>query len=333
MIQVILLILKIIGITLLAILCLLLFVLALVLFVPVFYKVKIVHNPQKTQVKARVSFLFPLLQVCLDYTEKISYAVRIFGISLLDSEKAKTEKRKEKKQKAKSGKKKSAKPEKTEKVIKPDDTRNQDTGKKPERTVKPGKWDKQKTKDKPESKRNHKEKTEHNDNPETKTDSGKEKTQEEPPTGFFKKLGSKIKKIRNTISSIRQKTGRLLRQKDEFVHFLKKTETKRAVAVVWQNLKRLLKHILPRKIKGYVAYGADNPATTGQVIGLISVLYAKTGKLLELRPNFEEKQLEADVELKGRIQVFTLLLIAGKVFFNKELRQAVKEVKNIKETE
>ena len=58
MIQILLLILKIIGITLLVVLGLILLVLALVLFVPVFYRVRIVHNPEKTQINGRVSFLF-----------------------------------------------------------------------------------------------------------------------------------------------------------------------------------------------------------------------------------------------------------------------------------
>lgn len=305
MIQVILLILKMIGITLLAILGLVLFILALVLFVPVFYKAEIIHNPQKTQVKAGASFLFPLLSVRLEYMEKMRYAVRIFGISLLSSEKSPKENRKKSKSKKEKQKKNKS-------------------GKRPERSEKPNKL---KTKDKSQSR------PESKSTAETKENFQKTETKEKSRSGFFEKIKSKIKKIRNTIGSIRQKLGRLLRQKEEFVQFLKKPETKQAIAVVWQNLKRLLKHILPRKIKGYVAYGADNPATTGQVIGLISALYAKTGKLLELRPNFEEKQLEADVAFKGRIQLFTLLLIAGKVFFNKELRQAVKEVKKIKETE
>lgn len=334
MIQVILFILKIIGITLLTILCLVLFILALVLFVPVFYKVKIVHNPQKTQIRAGASFLFPLLWIRFEYMKKISYAVRIFGFALIDSEKSKEQKKEKqkKKQKEKSGrkKKKAANPEKKEKtkqVIKPDDTRNQDTGRKPEETEKPEKQNKLKTKDKsqrrPESK----------STAETNKNFQKTETKEKSRSSFFEKIKSKIEKIRNTISSIVQKIRRLLHQKDELFGILGKPETKRAIVFVWQKLKQLLRHILPRKIKGYIAYGADNPATTGQVIGVISVLYAKTGKLLELRPNFEEKQLEADVELKGRMQIFTLLLIAGKVYFNKELRQAVKEIKNIKEPE
>lgn len=296
MIQVILLILKIIGGTLLTILCLMLFMVALVLFVPVFYRVKLVHHPEKTQIKAGVRFLFPFLLVTLEYLNKISYNVRIFGVSILNSEK----------EKKKKGKKKS----KTEiKERKTEAEQEKDAGKKGESNIK------QSFVETPAC--------------------GETQTSEKKRSFgiFLKKIKSKIQKIRNTISSIAKKIRRLLRQKEELFRILQKPETKRALAFVWNKLKHLLRHILPRKIRGYVAYGADNPATTGQVLGMVSILYAKTGMLLELRPNFEEKQLEADVELKGRIQLFTLLLIAGKVFFHKELRQAVKEVKHSKESE
>lgn len=42
---------------------------------------------------------------------------------------------------------------------------------------------------------------------------------------------------------------------------------------------RTLKHILPRKVKGYVHYGMDEPYKTGQVTGYLSYcrLYIKKG--------------------------------------------------------
>ena len=114
MIHILLLILKIIGITILAVLGLILLVLALVLFVPVFYRVKIIHNPRQTKVSAKVSFLWPVVSVAVQYLKKLSYTVRIFGIPILDSEKPK----KEKKPKVKKEKPKKEKlPEKPEKRL------------------------------------------------------------------------------------------------------------------------------------------------------------------------------------------------------------------------
>ncbi|MBQ8632198.1 MAG: hypothetical protein IJ420_01165 [Lachnospiraceae bacterium] len=311
MIQILLLILKIIGITILAILGLILLVLALVLFVPIFYKVRIIHNPKETKITGKVSFLWPAIVVVVQYFKKLSYRVKIFGISLLDSEKPKKEKKpkkkKEKKKKVQSGDAKETMTE--EDSFAPSEN--------------PGALPK--------------EEPEEDNSSETvvaESESFEEQTQDkEKRPGIFAKIKAKIQKLRETISKTIAKIKRLLHQKDEVLRILGKPETKTAMKFVWSKLGRLLKHILPRKIKGYVAYGADNPATTGQVLGVLSVLYARTGKLLEIRPNFTEKQLECDVLIKGRIQVFTLLVIAVKVVLNKELRQVIKEFKGIKEIE
>lgn len=320
MIQIFLLILKIIGITILAILGLILLVLALVLFVPVFYKVRIIHNPEETKITGKVSFLWPAIVVVVQYLKKFSYRVRVFGISLLDSEKPKKEKQPKKKKEKKPKKKKDKKKKKgqsgKEKETVPADdifaplenpgalpTEETETDISPESVA-----------EEPES-------------------LGEQTQDEEKKPGLFAKIKAKIQKLRETISKTIAKIKKLIHQKDEVQRILGKPETKAAIRFAWDKLKRLLKHILPRKIKGYIAYGADNPATTGQVLGILSVLYARTGQLLEIRPNFTEKQLECDVLIKGRIQVFTLLVIAIKVVLNKELRQVIKEFKGIKEIE
>jgi len=323
MIQIFLLILKIIGITILAILGLILLVLALVLFVPVFYKVRIIHNPKETKVTAKVSFLWPALAVVVQYFKKLSYKVKVFGISLLDSEKPK----KEKSKKEKKPKKKKEKREKKKKVSSDaaTDTSTDTSTEEGGITLS----DNQDVLPKAEP-----ELQDSSGNTVAESENSGEQTQEkEKKPGIFAKIKAKIQKLRETISKTIAKIKKLLHQKDEVQRILGKPETKTAMKFAWDKLKRLLKHILPRKIKGYLVYGADNPATTGQVLGILGVLYARTGQLLEIRPNFMEKQLECDVLIKGRIQVFTLLVIAVKVVLNKELRQVIKEFKEIKEIE
>lgn len=319
MIQIFLLILKIIGIIILAILGLILLVLALVLFVPDFYKVRIIHNPQETKITGKVSFLWPAIVVIVQYFKKLSYKVKLFGISLLDSEKPKKEKTPKKKKEKKQKKKKAGKSGDAIETV-------------PEEEIfapleNPGTLPKAE----PEDEASFENVAEESESFEETTEKPTQDKEKKP--GLFAKIKAKIQKLRETISKTIVKIKKLIHQKDEVQRILGKPETKTAMKFVWSKLGRLLKHILPRKIKGYLAYGADNPATTGQVLGILSVLYARTGQLLEIRPNFTEKQLECDVLIKGRIQVFTLLVIAVKVALNKELRQVIKEFKGIKEIE
>lgn len=324
MIQVILLILKIIGITLAVLLGLLLLVLALVLFVPIFYRVKIVHNPEKTQVDGRVRFMFPLLSFTFQYLKKFTYKGKLLWYVFLDSEKPK----KEKTEKT-DGKKKSKKAKKSKKKQNAQEETAESISEEPIEPIEPEETPS--VSDPPEEPEQAGQKTEAEERAETGTKEevhSTEKTGDKP--GFFESLRLKIEKIRDTITKIIQKIKKLLHQKDEVLRILKKPSSKQAISFVWDKLKHLLKHILPRKIKGYVAYGANDPATTGQALAVISVIYAKIGPLLEIRPNFEEPQMECDVELSGHIQVFVLVVIAVKVLFKPELRELIDDFKNLK---
>ena len=83
-------------------------------------------------------------------------------------------------------------------------------------------------------------------------------------------------------------------------------------------------------MKGYLIFGSGDPATTGKVLAVLGIVYAKTGPLIEITPNFVEKQLECDLEIEGKIQIIVLVVIAVQVILNKDVRRLIKDVKNIK---
>lgn len=349
MIQAILLILKIIGITMLVILGLLLLILALVLFVPIFYRVRVIHSPEKTEVKARVSFLFPLLLATVQYLKKaveavqdspkkspLTYKVRIFGAALLDSERPKKKKKEKKPKEKKAGKGKAS-----------EGLEAGQAGGNPEEDAlgQTGALELLGTESTVMGQESNDASVGHDTVPADGVEQDSQvsgnaeqtvqasETEEQPKVGFFEKIRLKIQKIRETITKVIAKIKKLLHQKDEVLRILGEPSSKQAIAHTWDKVKRLFKHILPRKIKGYVKFGADNPATTGQVTGIISVLYAKTGYVLDFQPNFTEKELECDVELRGHIQVFTLLVIVLKVVLNKEFRRLLKRFQQVKDIE
>lgn len=87
---------------------------------------------------------------------------------------------------------------------------------------------------------------------------------------------------------------------------------------------RTLKHILPRKVKGYVHYGMDEPYKTGQVTGYLSLLPFVYQKGLSMQPDFEQKVLELDMKLKGRIRLGYLLRIVLNINIWRTLKVAKK---------
>lgn len=101
---------------------------------------------------------------------------------------------------------------------------------------------------------------------------------------------------------------------------------KKAVKHLWSELVYLLKKIKPRKISGDVVFGTGDPATTGQALGALGALYVFLPKDLSITPDFENQVYEGNIHVKGRLRLVHLLVIAVRLFADKEFRYVVKKV-------
>ena len=72
----------------------------------------------------------------------------------------------------------------------------------------------------------------------------------------------------------------------------------------------VIRHILPRKIKGYIRYGFEDPSQTGMVTGYLSLLPFVYQRNFYITPDFYNKVLNADFLAKGRIHLGYILRIA-----------------------
>ena len=91
-----------------------------------------------------------------------------------------------------------------------------------------------------------------------------------------------------------------------------------------------VRKIKPDKINGYLRFGLEDPYNTGQVLAILSVLYPFYGEHFQVYPEFEQKIIEGDVFLKGRIHFMHLLLVLGRLYFDKNVKTAYKNYKTIK---
>lgn len=305
-----LLILKILGILIAVIFGTLLIVLLLLLFVPFCYHAKVCYGPQQLTASAGISWLLFVLRAKVSYLgqKPVILIARVFGIPVYRSDKEK----KPKKKKESSPQEKRSKQKKKE-------------SKQAKKQV-PSKQEIPKT-DKPPKglqENNIAEREEPEENSQQKTEQKK---------GIFARITDKIRKLRETIYKVWKKFLQILHRIDAVKEILSKEENKKTLAFAWAQLKHLFLHILPRKISGTLVYGSGDPCSTGQALGVLAVLYARYGELLSVQPDFEQKRLECDIELKGRIQLFVLLCLTVKVIRNKEARQLIHEFQNIKTIE
>ena len=96
-----------------------------------------------------------------------------------------------------------------------------------------------------------------------------------------------------------------------------------------QYLKRYLigvaKHVGPRRIKGYVRYGFDDPCTTGKVTGYLSLMPFVYQKGFSLQPDFHEKVIEADVKLKGHFFLGYII----RIVFKRDVWRTIKAARRL----
>jgi hypothetical protein len=115
------------------------------------------------------------------------------------------------------------------------------------------------------------------------------------------------------------------------IDFLDKRSTSVAIDNLKKYLAKICKHIKPRKAKIQIDIGFDNPATTGQALACLGPLYGLIGNTLIVRPNFEEKILIIDFELKGRMTALKLGIIAIRVVKDKAIKRFIKNIDKLKE--
>lgn len=300
-------VLKIIGIIILIILGIIVFILLNLLMIPIRYKFD-GRFYDEAYLDAKVSFLPLFLKASVLYNEgKFSYVVKLLGGVVMTNTNQKiswlgrwlfSEKEEEP-----SGERESDIPK--------DETTDWDT-------IKPQQYsDKQTDKDdfvKSETKLD-------------KVDSVKSETK--PKENRFaqkiKQLKEKANQIIRNLKSINQKKEQLLR-----VYHSKRFAM--AKKDVFLYLKKFLTIIKPKKLSGKVHFGFDDPALTGEVLGILSVFLFLYDPFLIVEPDFETPCVDGYLKGEGTIRLGSVVSLAIKALFNKNLIKVIKKVQTILES-
>lgn len=330
-------ILKIILIILAVLIGLILLILLLVLFAPIRYKVA-ADIGDDIAVTAKVRFLIVSVNVIFEKNEKkLDTFLRIVGIKIGLGNKE-GEGHKEKKSKPKKEKKKKNKADESV-VISDTDTANALNEDKTENSLVENKtieadnpikevdseadigeydlWTDEDTLDKDEKKLSGRIKRLFKKSKRTIEDLDG-KSEDEIKETLYQKLEKKVNQINEKKEEIEKKVNR-------FEKFWNMNCTVRTREYLGKYLISILKHIAPKKIKGHIRYGFDEPCTTGQVTGYLSLLPFVYQKGFSLEPDFREKVIEGNVVLKGRI----ILGYIARIVLKRYIWQTIKMARKI----
>lgn len=300
LIHVLLILLKFLGIFLLFLLGLIFLILA----APIRYSFHF-HAGEEASFggQIKVTWLLGILYIRGSYIEKIfEYRVRIFGYQILGNQKEfleKKQKRERKKQKKRN--KKSEKSKNKENVPAP---LKQEESCGDDRTAK------------------------QEMQPEEKVSPEQEGTCEECRSA--EKAVEPMEKKPSSTDRFREKTtGRLdsLRKKiHEFREAYQEYHGKQLMDFAKQSIIKILRHVLPRRMRGFIRFGFDDPAVTGIVTGGAALFYPKYRDTLVLEPDFGQECFEADCRGRGRTHPGFFLYMGLKALWNPDVRALLKKL-------
>jgi len=97
--------------------------------------------------------------------------------------------------------------------------------------------------------------------------------------------------------------------------------TKRLFAFI----KRILKHILPRKLKVKGEIGFSDPSSTGYLMGIISTIRPSFARSLFVKPNFEREILTGEAYVEGRVSIAYIAFEFVRFYLNKANKEVIKK--------
>lgn len=144
------------------------------------------------------------------------------------------------------------------------------------------------------------------------------------------KKQSWFEKIKCTILKICDKIKSFWKTKEKVTSFLTDNVHVEAFKIVKREIGILARHLRPRRIRGFVRFGFEDPYRTGQMLAGLSILYPFYGEHVEIYPDFEQKTLEGDLYVKGHIRMVHLATLLWRLFFNRYVRKTYRDYKKIK---
>lgn len=149
---------------------------------------------------------------------------------------------------------------------------------------------------------------------------------------LFEKIAGRLRaffqKIKYTFQRLCGKIKTLSEKKEKVKEFLTDEVHRRAFQKTKTELSRLMRRIRPKKLKGTVHYGFEDPYHTGQVLAALGVVYPWLGEAVSVYPDFEKRILQGDLYVKGTVRALYVVLLIWKLVWCKDVRTTYHHIRS-----
>lgn len=150
-------------------------------------------------------------------------------------------------------------------------------------------------------------------------------------TNAFSRRKSRLSSLREKVrfafrsfcDKIKQAQDRfqwLLEKWEELREILEDPANQKSARLLTRQIKKILRHILPRKGQGEVTFGLEDPYWMGKLLSLAAVLYPFTRDRIILHPVFDESILEGELHVRGKVRAGVLLFFVLRLLLDANIR-------------
>ena len=143
----------------------------------------------------------------------------------------------------------------------------------------------------------------------------------ENKASIFDRIREKFISIKNTIIKLFNDINSTIKKIIKLYEFITLKDNSKGIKKVFGSLKKLIVSILPYKLKGDIIFSTTDPYTTGQILSVLGMTYCLYGDKINISSNFiDENYLKGHIFLKGKIRIFTLLVICYKLYKDEDFQ-------------
>ena len=151
--------------------------------------------------------------------------------------------------------------------------------------------------------------------------------------GIFDRIRRFVRQIRKFFQNIQYTIGKLCDkikntlQNIEYYRKLLESDTfRQSFALCREELAWIFRKLKPRRLEADLIVGMADPAATGQVLAVYGMLYPMIGRNVRVVGDFdsEKRRIEGELYLCGRVNGYTFVRAALRIYCSKEVRKLIK---------
>lgn len=126
------------------------------------------------------------------------------------------------------------------------------------------------------------------------------------------------------IRQLWERLCRLAAKPGELLEFAQKYEVRAILGDALVYLKRLLKHSMPRRLRGWIRFGTGDPALTGELTGMLYLILPVRASEFSVEPDFTEKLFETELDAAGHIRACHLVYVLIRMICDRRVRRLIR---------